>query len=67
MDNLPERSTPKSAAPPKAADPARAAALFAESVKIMARLRSPDGCPWDREQNFDSIRKVHAGRDLRGF
>ncbi len=28
-----------------------------ERVKaIMARLRGPDGCPWDREQNFDSIR-----------
>jgi len=40
-----------------AADPERAAALFAESVKIMARLRAPDGCPWDREQSFDSIRK----------
>lgn len=23
----------------------------------MARLRAPDGCPWDREQNFDSIKK----------
>lgn len=23
----------------------------------MARLRAPDGCPWDREQTFDSIRK----------
>jgi len=23
----------------------------------MARLRAPGGCPWDREQNFDSIRK----------
>jgi nucleoside triphosphate diphosphatase len=33
------------------------AALFAEAVSIMARLRGPDGCPWDREQNFDSIRK----------
>lgn len=22
----------------------------------MARLRSPEGCPWDREQNFDSIK-----------
>jgi nucleoside triphosphate diphosphatase len=31
--------------------------LFAEAVSIMARLRAPDGCPWDREQNFDSIRK----------
>ncbi|MES1257582.1 MAG: nucleoside triphosphate pyrophosphohydrolase [Acidobacteriota bacterium] len=23
----------------------------------MARLRAPDGCPWDREQNFESIKK----------
>jgi MazG family protein len=38
-------------------DPARAAALFEQSVAIMARLRAPDGCPWDREQSFDSIRK----------
>ncbi|WP_376091337.1 nucleoside triphosphate pyrophosphohydrolase [Roseomonas sp. CCTCC AB2023176] len=22
---------------------------------IMARLRAPDGCPWDQEQDFDSI------------
>ena len=22
----------------------------------MARLRSPGGCPWDREQTFDSIK-----------
>jgi MazG family protein len=32
-------------------------AAFAESVAIMARLRGPDGCPWDREQSFDTIRK----------
>lgn len=38
-------------------DPERAAALFQESVAIMARLRAPDGCPWDREQSFDTIRK----------
>ena len=38
-------------------DPARAAALFEQSVAIMARLRAPGGCPWDREQSFDSIRK----------
>ena len=30
---------------------------FAEAVAIMRRLREPGGCPWDREQNFDSIRK----------
>src|SRR6201998_2049486 len=38
-------------------DPERAAAVFQESVAIMARLRAPDGCPWDREQSFDTIRK----------
>jgi nucleoside triphosphate diphosphatase len=37
--------------------PAAAAALFARSVEIMARLRAPGGCPWDREQTFDTIRK----------
>jgi XTP/dITP diphosphohydrolase/ATP diphosphatase len=31
--------------------------LFEQSVSIMARLRAPGGCPWDREQSFDSIRK----------
>jgi XTP/dITP diphosphohydrolase/ATP diphosphatase len=40
-----------------ASDPARAAALFEQSVAIMARLRAPDGCPWDREQSFDTVRK----------
>jgi MazG family protein len=34
-----------------------AGTAFAESVAIMARLRGPGGCPWDREQSFDSIRK----------
>ncbi|MBV9180067.1 MAG: nucleoside triphosphate pyrophosphohydrolase [Acidobacteria bacterium] len=29
---------------------------FEKAVSIMARLRGPDGCPWDREQTFDSIK-----------
>src|ERR1700680_1357417 len=29
---------------------------FARVVSIMARLRGPGGCPWDREQTFDSIK-----------
>ena len=37
--------------------PPDAGALFQESVAIMARLRGPDGCPWDREQSFATIRK----------
>ena len=31
--------------------------VFAEAVAIMAGLRGENGCPWDREQSFDSIRK----------
>jgi MazG family protein len=30
---------------------------FQRLVEIMARLRAPGGCPWDREQTFDSIKK----------
>jgi XTP/dITP diphosphohydrolase/ATP diphosphatase len=33
------------------------ATSFAEAVAIMRRLREPGGCPWDREQTFDSIRR----------
>jgi MazG family protein len=40
-----------------ATDPARAGELFEQSALIMARLRAPGGCPWDREQTFDTIRK----------
>ncbi len=31
-------------------------AKFERLVQIMARLRSPGGCPWDAEQTFDSIK-----------
>jgi XTP/dITP diphosphohydrolase/ATP diphosphatase len=30
---------------------------LAEAIAIMARLRGPGGCPWDREQTFDSIKR----------
>jgi MazG family protein len=33
-----------------------AGAAFARLVEIMQRLRAPGGCPWDREQNFDTIK-----------
>ena len=57
MDPSSERIAAEASAPPSSVDLARAAALFAQSVEIMARLRAPGGCPWDREQSFDSIRK----------
>jgi XTP/dITP diphosphohydrolase/ATP diphosphatase len=56
MDAPPASSNPEG---PKilSTDPARAAALFEQSASIMAQLRAPGGCPWDREQSFDTIRK----------
>jgi XTP/dITP diphosphohydrolase/ATP diphosphatase len=57
MDLPPAHSSQENSTPQTITDPARAAALFEESVAIMARLRAPGGCPWDREQSFDSIRK----------
>ena len=53
----PAASSAKDSTPQTVSDPARAALLFEQSVAIMARLRAPGGCPWDREQSFDSIRK----------
>lgn len=54
MDHSPNSKVPQS---PQTTDPVGAAALFEQSAAIMARLRAPGGCPWDREQSFDSIRK----------
>ena len=34
----------------------RAAEAFADLTKIIAKLRAPDGCPWDREQTHESLK-----------
>jgi MazG family protein len=57
MEEPPQSPTVQHSSPNPPTDPARAAALFEQSVAIMARLRAPGGCPWDREQTFDTIRK----------
>src|SRR3954453_4968277 len=57
MDFPPASPMPKDSAETLLTDPKQAAALFQQSVAIMARLRAPGGCPWDREQTFDTIRK----------
>ena len=38
------------------ADPKTTGERFEQLVAIMARLRGPGGCPWDREQSFDTIK-----------
>jgi nucleoside triphosphate diphosphatase len=50
MPESPPPNIPQSAAS-VATDP------IAEAVAIMERLRGPHGCPWDREQTFDSIKR----------
>ena len=35
----------------------QAAASFADLLKLMADLRGPAGCPWDREQSLASLRQ----------
>src|SRR6185295_3346504 len=37
-------------------DAARAAREFTRLIEIMATLRGPDGCPWDREQTIDTLK-----------
>ena len=57
MDLPSESATAETRNAQRKTDPARAAASFEQSAAIMARLRAPGGCPWDREQTFDTIRK----------
>ena len=35
-----------------------AAAVFARFVELIARLRAPGGCPWDREQTHESVKPM---------
>ena len=36
--------------------PLTAGDRFNQLVALMARLRAPDGCPWDQKQTFDTIK-----------
>src|SRR5512140_511728 len=40
------------------ADAAEAGRLFARFVELIARLRAPGGCPWDREQTHESVKPM---------
>jgi MazG family protein len=37
---------------------AEAGLLFASFVELIARLRAPGGCPWDREQTHESVKPM---------
>jgi len=42
---------------PVPALPAQEGTTVARLVGVMRRLLAPDGCPWDREQTFETLRK----------
>src|SRR5271167_1037399 len=57
---IPKRARPKPAASPRIALTRRdklAGEWFTKLVALQARLRAPNGCPWDREQTHASLRK----------
>ncbi|MCA9053752.1 MAG: nucleoside triphosphate pyrophosphohydrolase [Planctomycetaceae bacterium] len=51
--SLPTTSFPVPGTPP---DAAKVPAVFQELCAIIARLRSPEGCPWDRVQTLKTIK-----------
>jgi tetrapyrrole methylase family protein/MazG family protein len=54
MDHSPDNdSNLVSGTPP---DPAQMDPAFRSLYEVVAKLRSPDGCPWDREQTLESIK-----------
>ncbi|HVO10834.1 MAG TPA: nucleoside triphosphate pyrophosphohydrolase [Vicinamibacteria bacterium] len=40
------------------AEAVEAGRLFARFVELIARLRAPGGCPWDREQTHESVKPM---------
>jgi tetrapyrrole methylase family protein/MazG family protein len=52
---LPKRSTKRKCTKPAPRAPS-AGPAFAKLVAVMARLRAPGGCPWDREQTHATLR-----------
>ena len=52
---LPKRSTKRKYTKPAPRAPS-AGPAFAKLVAVMARLRAPGGCPWDREQTHATLR-----------
>jgi NTP pyrophosphatase (non-canonical NTP hydrolase) len=54
---------PSAAKPKRSKGSRRSKRSIDELLAVMARLRSPTGCPWDREQNHRSLR-FHAVEEV---
>ena len=53
LENSTPPDPPAAGAPP---DPERLGPAFRRLCEVVARLRSPTGCPWDREQTLATIK-----------
>ncbi len=51
-----KKSKPKPRRPKKSPRPQDPGPAFAKLAAVMARLRAPGGCPWDREQTHSTLR-----------
>src|SRR5258708_2643711 len=52
----PKKSEPKPRRQKKSVRPQDPGPAFAKLAAVMARLRAPGGCPWDREQTHSTLR-----------
>jgi nucleoside triphosphate diphosphatase len=53
-----DRPNPASQPPAGIAEPQLGGHLSDRLAELMARLRGPEGCPWDRAQNYDSVKAL---------
>lgn len=57
------RAAPRAAAPVRRRPPPRHRRAVDRLLALMARLRAPDGCPWDRQQTHRTLR-FHAVEEV---
>ena len=57
LDQQPEYDHRTALLVPTAGYMDRERADYEDLVQVVAKLRSPEGCPWDREQTHDSLQK----------
>jgi len=56
MNSSPSHTDDDPRSPGTPPDPQRLTPAFQQLVEVIARLRSPEGCPWDREQTLETIK-----------
>src|SRR6266498_1664327 len=63
VQKLEVRPLPMKLRAPKFRKPPKSSSAIQDLLTVMARLRSPTGCPWDREQTHKTLR-FHAVEEV---